>query len=202
MPFARRTGVSSFFALSSLAAAFVTGGSIQNKQDTVWKRYYNPEAGYCVDYPARWYKADAFDGSGLYVMTGMKKHSRATGEIDIGRFRESASKEAHPANISLQDVFQTHMDGLKKFERAERMEVLEQRPMDIGGVPGLFTKDRYYDPQDRSTWMEEVLFIQSKGEMYRIELECKADQMDRFEPVFSHLVSTIQFSCSSPHGSN
>jgi hypothetical protein len=189
MPGARSSCLVTCFALSSLFAASPP------KQDTVWKRYYNPDAGYCVSYPARWYKGDAFDGSGLYVMTGVKKHSRATGEIDIGLFRNTASTEARTATISLVDDFRSHADGLKKFERAERMEVLEQRPMELAGDPGLFTKDRYYDPQDRSTWVEEILFVHRKNELYRIELECKADQADRFEPVFSRLLSTFQFDC-------
>jgi len=130
-------------------------------------------------------------------MTGVKKHSRATGEIDIGIFALPSGNEAHAANISLIEDFRSHADGLKKFERAERMEVLEQRPMQVAGDSGLFTKDRYYDPQDRSTWIEEVLFVQRKNELYRIELECKADQADRFEPVFAHLLSTFQFECGS-----
>jgi hypothetical protein len=185
-----------FFALSSLSAAFAYAASIP-KQDTAWKRYYNPGSGYCVSYPSRWYRGDAFDGSGLYVMTGVKKHSRATGEIDIGTFGISGGNEAHAANISLIEDFRSHVDGLKKFERAERMEVLEQHPIEIAGNSGLLTKDRYYDPQDRSTWIEEVLFVQRKNDVYRIELECRADQVDRFEPVFAHLLSTFQFDCES-----
>jgi hypothetical protein len=88
---------------------------------------------------------------------------------------------------------------LQKFERAERMEVLEQRPMEVAGNSGLFTKDRYYDPQDRSTWLEEILFLQRKNDIYRLELECKADQADRFERVFMHLVSTLRFDCPTAH---
>jgi hypothetical protein len=197
MPAVRNSSLAVCFALSFLAGALAYAGSTL-KQDAVWKRYYNPGAGYCISYPARWYKSDAFDGSGLYVMSGVKKHSRATGEIDIGLFRNLASNGPYATNISLKDDFQSHADGLKKFERAERMEVLEQRPMDVAGSSGLFTKDRYYDPQDRSNWVEEVLFIHRKDEIYRVELECRADQVDRFEQVFSHLVSTIEFDCGIP----
>jgi hypothetical protein len=194
---ARSSYLVTCFALSSLAALFAYGASIP-KQDSVWKRYYNSNAAYCVSYPSRWYKADAFDGSGLYVMSGVKKHSRATGEIDIAVFRNPAIGQARATNISLKDDFESHVDGLKKFERAERIEVLEQRPMEVAGSSGLFTKDKYYDPQDRSTWVEEVLFVQRKDEIYRVELECKADQAGRFEAVFSHLVSTLEFDCPSP----
>lgn len=195
MPVARSSYFVSWFALSSLVAGFAVAGSVP-RQDTAWKRYFNASAGYCVSYPAHWYKADAFDGSGLYVMTGVKKHSRATGEIDIGLFRDAASVAARATNISLVEDFQSHVDGLKKFERAERVEVLEQRPMDVAGNSGLLTKDRYYDPQDRSTWLEEVLFIHRKDDIYRLELECKSEQADRFERVFTQLLGTLQFDCA------
>lgn len=201
MPLVRSSSLVVCFGLCSLIAVLAYAGSTP-KQDLVWKRYFNAETGYCVSYPTRWYKADAFEGSGLYVMTGAKKHSRATGEIDIALFREPATPEAHAVAISLKEHFDSHVDGLKKFERAERMEVLEQHPIEVAGLTGLLTKDRYYDPQDRSTWMEEVVFIERNSDLYRIEMECKADQANRFEPVFSHLVSTLQFDCGGSNRSN
>jgi hypothetical protein len=184
------------FALSSLLPTLSQAGSTVSL-DSSWKPYFNVQGKFCVSYPARWYKSDAFDGSGLYVMAGVKKHSRATGEIDVAVFHEPAQGSAHPVNVSLKDSFQRHVDGLQKFERAERMQVLEQRPMDVAGKVGLFTKDQYYDPQDRSTWIDEVLFVMHGDDVYRLELECKADQVDRFEPVFSHLISTLQFDCGA-----
>src|ERR1700752_4990683 len=94
------------FALSWLIAPAYAGS--QHSLASAWKQYYNPNARYCVSYPARWYKADAFDGSGLYVMTGTKKHSRATGEIDIAFFANPAGIQARAATISLKDDFDAH----------------------------------------------------------------------------------------------
>lgn len=193
MPVTRRISSFTAFAISSLLA--YGGAPSTTSLDSSWSHYFNPDARYCVSYPSRWYKADAFDGSGLYVMAGAKKHARATGEIDVTLFPNPTSGAAHAANVSLKDTFDLHVEGLQKFERAERMEVLEQKPMDIAGAQGLFTKDRYYDPQDRSHWIEEVLFVQHGGDVYRLELECKEDQVSRFEPVFSHVVRSFQFDC-------
>ena len=194
MPPVRSRFASVCFALSSLAAT--AGAGRTQRQDAAWKRYYNSDAKYCVSYPAHWYKADAFDGSGLYVTTGVKKHSRPTGEIDVAFFRDPYTSASHTTVVTLKEDFQTHVEGLTKFERAERMQVLEQRPIDVSGNAGLLTKDRYYDPQDRSTWIEEILFVHYKDQIYRVELECKADQADRFEPVFSRLISSLQFDCA------
>ena len=89
------------------------------------------------------------------------------------------------------------MAGLRKFQRAERVEVIETREMQFLGHTALFTKNRFYDPQERATWAEEIMFVNRNGTLYRIELECRADQLDRFEPVFSHLLATFQFDCET-----
>jgi hypothetical protein len=195
MPLACSRVVNVCFAISLLAGRAYPGSTAS--RDSVWKRYYNSDGKYCVSYPARWYKADAFEGSGLYVATGVKKHSRATGEIDVAFFRDPLKTTSHTPVVALKEDFEAHVEGLTKFERAERMQVMEQRTIDISGSAGLLTKDRYYDPQDRSTWVEEILSVYHSNQIYRVELECKADQLQRFEPVFSRLISSLQFDCAA-----
>ncbi len=186
------------FALLSLSGFFMYAGTV-SKQDTVWKRYYNPLAKFCVSYPARWYKGDAFEGSGLYVIAGIKKHSRAVGEIDVSVFRTGAKNEFHNETVSLTEDFRAHVEGLKKFERAERVQIVDQHPTQISGSGALYTKDTYYDPQDRSDWTEEVLFIRKNQDVYRLELECKSDQLLRFDRVFTELVNSFALDCGETH---
>jgi hypothetical protein len=101
------------------------------------------------------------------------------------------------APISLVEDLRVHLAGLKKFERAERVEILEQRELKFLGHSALFTKNRYYDPQERANWAEEILFINRNGTLYRLELECRLDQLGRFEPVFSQLMNTFRFDCAA-----
>jgi hypothetical protein len=182
------------FAL--ISAAVLCAGSFTEKQDRSWKAYANPQWGYCVSYPSRWLKGDAFDGAGIYVETGSKKYSRPMGEIDIGVLAEEAPPAARATQLKLVDDLETHFDGLKKFERAEAIEILEKRDMELLGNAALFTKDRYYDPQERARWVEEIIFARHKGALYRLELECRDDQLARFEPVFQMFVSTFRFDCN------
>jgi hypothetical protein len=180
------------FACVAVACA----GSSTEKQDRAWKAYANPQWGYCVSYPARWLKGDAYDGAGIYVKTGLKKFSRAVGEIDIGVIPDEAAPAVRTAPVKLVDDLETHFDGIKKFERAEGIEILEKREMQLVGDSALFTKDRYYDPQERAKWAEEIIFVRHKGALYRLELECRDDQLARFEPVFQRFVSTFRFDCN------
>lgn len=183
------------FAFVSLCGFLASGGSA-NRLDTSWKRYRNPQWGYCVSYPRRWYKGDAFEGSGLFVETGAKKFSKPVGEIDVAAVSTPSDNGPKPVLLTLVDDLKLHLAGLAKFERAERMEVLEQRPLSLVGKPALFTKDRYYDPLERATWIEELVFTHRNDTVYRLELECRADQVQRFEPVFTRVVDTFRFECA------
>jgi hypothetical protein len=191
----RRKALWCCFAFSSLLPAVVNAGGIP-KQDRAWKRYYNPSFGYCVSYPSRWFRGEAFDGAGLFVKTGASRFSRPLGAIDFAVL-DSPPADARLAPISLVEDLRVHLAGLKKFERAERMEILEQRELKFLGHSALFTKNRYYDPQERANWAEEILFINRNGTLYRLELECRLDQLGRFEPVFSQLMNTFQFDCAA-----
>ncbi|MBV9611057.1 MAG: hypothetical protein JO091_01230 [Acidobacteriaceae bacterium] len=181
------------FAFSPLLALLANAGSAP-KQDSSWKRYYNTQWGYCVSYPARWRRGDAFEGSGIFVETGTKKQSNPLGEIDIAALPAPVEKP----QLSFVDDVQVHLEGLQKFERAQQMELLEQRPMDFFSHSALFTKERYYDPLERARWVDEMVFTQRENVLYRLELECRADQLARFEPVFTRFVSSFEFDCT-PH---
>lgn len=161
------------------------------KQDRSWKAYENARWGYCVSYPSRWVKGDAFDGAGIFVATGVKRFSRPIGEIDV----EALPDSSEGASLTLVENRDAHLEGLKKFERAESVEILDQREMQIAGNQALFTKDRYYDPQERATWVDEIIFTERNGTVYRLELECRADQVERFEPVFQIFVNTFRLNC-------
>jgi hypothetical protein len=167
------------------------GGSTP-KQDRSWKRYYNSQWGYCVSYPSRWQKGDAFDGSGMFFETGVNRESNPLGEIDVNALLD---RSANP-HFNLVDTIQVHLDGLRKFERAEQVQLLEQRAMDLLGSSALFAKEQYYDPLEHAKWIEEIVFTARQNVLYRLELECRADQLTRFEPVFTHFVSTFQFDCA------
>lgn len=188
----------SCFAFSSVLPVMLTAGPPSTSHlDSSWKRYSNPQSGFCVSYPARWHRGDAFDGSGLYVESGpSKKLLNPVGEIDVAAIPGSAASASQPRMSFVEDV-QVHLEGLRKFERAQQMEILEQRPMDLIGNRAFFTKERYYDPLERAKWVDEFVFTQHGGVLYRLELECRADQLNRFEPVFTHLVSTFEFDCGA-----
>ncbi len=103
-----------------------------------------------------------------------------------------------PASVPLVENVQAHLDGLKKFERAQKLELLDKHEMQLVGSSALFTKDRYYDPLERASWVDEIVFTSRSQTLYRLELECRADQLTRFEPVFT-LSGKHDFSSTAKH---
>lgn len=132
----------------------------------------------------------------MFVKTGLKKRSRPVAAIAIGAFPNPPEDHTQPTPIRLIENFQLHVEGVKKFQRAQRLEILEKRAMDLSGNSALFTKDRYFDPLDGATWVDEIVLVDRNETLYTLELECRSDQLARFETVFRRFVSTFDFDCS------
>lgn len=177
--------------LSVLFSCFSSPGA-SSRQDAAWKHYQNRDPGYCVEFPARWVRGEVSEGAGMFFETGVKKFSRPLGEMDVS----ALSDDEMQGNLSTVDYLQDHLEGLRKFERAERLEIVDKRETNLLNAPALFLKDSYYDPQDRATWVDEMLLARFKGRLYRLELECRADTLNRFEPVFSRFVGSFRFECN------
>lgn len=162
--------------------------------DRAWKTYLNRTAGFCISYPSRWAKSETYDGSGLAVTAGMKKHSPIpVGSMDV---RALPGSDLHPASRTLDSDFDLQLTGLKKFVRAEEVEILDRRTFTLGASPSLFVKVRYLDPRDRRIWVDEIVFTRHDHLSYRLELEARADQLERFEANFNQFVNSFQMECS------
>src|SRR3954447_3580026 len=192
-------GISGLYRLTAafalLAAANCSPAGSIPRQDRAWKVYLNRTAGFCIAYPSRWAKSETYDGSGLAVTTGMKKHS----PIPVGSMDVSAlslpTAQIRSASLAFDDDFDLQMAGLKKFARAEQVQVLEKRMFTLATSPSLFVKIRYLDPRDRRLWIDEVIFTRHDRLSYRLELETRADQLDRFEANFTQFVNSFQMEC-------
>src|SRR5437764_3937533 len=140
-----------FLALACVTLAVSDSGSAASalRQDRAWKVYLNRSTGFCISYPSRWAKSETYDGSGLAVATGMKRHS----PIPVGSMDVSALAipgfQVRAAAMALDDDFDVQLAGLKKFARAEQVEIMERRTFTLAASPSLFVKIRYLDPRDR-----------------------------------------------------
>jgi hypothetical protein len=169
------------------------------KQDRAWKQYRNAHWGYCVNYPARWMRDRAYDGKGLFVRTGITKFSASpSGGIDVS-IQERPGSAQRAASLDLEDSLQFHLESVVKFQRAQQMQVMETRQMTIADSPALFAKDQYFDPLERASWVEEVIFASRGDQLYRLELVCRAKEAERFERVFQRVVDSFSFRCVDAH---
>jgi hypothetical protein len=102
------------------------------------------------------------------------------------------------ADSTLLDEVLLHLDNLKKFGLAERLRILERHDTMLSGSPALFARDTYYDPQNHAAMVEEIIFADHAGMLYRLELSSRADELPRMEPLFQHLATSFRFDCP-PH---
>jgi len=127
----------------------------------------------------------------------MKKHS----PIPVGSMDVSALAipgiQVRSASLALDDDFDVQLAGLKRFARAEQVEIMERRTFTLAASPSLFVKIRYLDSRDRRLWIDEVIFTRRDGLSYRLELETRADQLQRFEANFAQFVNSFQMNCGS-----
>ncbi|MGH9585107.1 MAG: hypothetical protein ACRD4O_19480 [Bryobacteraceae bacterium] len=179
----------------ALLVGLASGAGRTNRLDRgTWKRYRNRQFGYCVSYPSRWVKGEASYGAGIWVEAGRKKQLSPLGEMDVGALANTGA-DVKTAPASLLGDLTAHLQGMKRFERARRMRIVERRAIDILGSSALLLKDRYDDPLDGTAWVDEAIFTGRKEAVYRLELECRADQIARFEPVFERFSGSFRFEC-------
>jgi hypothetical protein len=162
-----------------------------SKLDSAWRTYSNKQLGYCVEYPSRWVREKAVEGDGIYFETGEKKFSLPIAEIDVSVVDDQP--------LQTEDYVRIHLEGLRKFERAEQVEILESRAIALPNLAGLLNKNRYFDPQDGKPWVDELVVAVYGEKLYRLELECRADRIERFEPVFSHMLKSFRLECNERH---
>jgi hypothetical protein len=174
------------FCLSDLARA----GALP-REDTAWKNYYSPQGGYCVDYLSRWVSGYAFEGVGFFLKPPANAHSRSLAEIDVAVLDQRDG-------LTLADEVQLHIDGLRKFELAERIQLRGQHEAQLSGGPALFSADTYFDPQNKTMVDDEMVVANHGGKLYRLELTTDSDGLKRFEPTFQRMLNSFRFDCP-PH---
>ncbi|HEX4773334.1 MAG TPA: hypothetical protein VH351_21050 [Bryobacteraceae bacterium] len=179
--------------LALLASAYCISAASFRNLDSSWKTYSNAKSGFCVEYPAHWVRAAAFEGDGMYVETGVKKFSLPIGEIDVSVVRDGV--------VPLEDYLKLHIESLQKFERARDVEVLETRAITLHDVSGVLMRNRYFDPQDARPWIDEVAVVTQRDseKIFRLELECRADSLQRFEAVFTRVLNSFHLDCNERH---
>lgn len=166
----------------------LAGAASVPRMDRSWKKYQDSHSGFCFSYPKRWVHEEAAEGSGVYFESGSKKGALPQGEIDVAVLPDQSSHG--------EDYVQLHLAGLQKFERAQKLELLASGAIKVGGMKGVFSRNRYFDPLEKSLWVDELVVAGHGTTLYKLELECRADQLQRFEAVFDRFLNSFSPDCN------
>ena len=82
--------------------------------------------------------------------------------------------------------------------------MLETRAITLGDLNGVLARNRYFDPQDATPWIDELVVVAQRDneKVYRLELECRADAVQRFEAVFTRVLNSFHVDCNDRHWSS
>lgn len=139
-----------------------------------------------MEYPKHWIRSDAAGETGIAFSTGEKRYSMPVGEIDV-------TVLTTPDDSS--QLLQAHMEGVKKFVRAEEMQILDSENITVDGTPATLMKDRYRDRLEKQDWTEEIIYARHDDKLYRLEVVSRSDEAARFQLMFGRMVRSFSFEC-------
>lgn len=171
-----------------LSFACIAGAGSVPKLDRTWKKYKDRSLGFCVSYPARWMRGEGSDGTGVYFAASAHSNEVPAGEIDVAVLKD----QFPPAT----DYVELHLAGLRQFERAQKIELLGSAAFTLAGMRAVFNKTRYFDPLEKASWVDELIVAGQGSTLYRLQLECRDQDLTRFEAVFHRLVASFVPECT------
>lgn len=179
------------FAIVLRATAISAGGT---KQSAQWSHCRNARWGFCVDYPASWKASEAKDGSGIKLYPRANEKASSATYISIGGLPDQP--DVGNANIVLDDSppldlegnFMRALDGLREYDHATDIRVLEKRKLAFQGYGALSTKYEYRRGADATLWQSDTIWINKEYIIFTATLFGRPEELRNLEPVYQDIV--------------
>ena len=176
--------------LGSLAiAAGQTSPSARTGQLSGWKRYCQPEGGFCFKYPGPWSMlGEVLNGKGVVVAPPQKEDRRALWDaVTVALVVPRPTGDEEP--LGLNGVIERATSGLR--ENGQNFETLQRQERMVDHRPAQMLKTRYRERSNGHDWIEEMIFIEGPdNEIYSVALKCSPLSLARLEPMFSQVLAS------------
>jgi hypothetical protein len=172
-------GLASFAASQAAAPA--------HKPAVPWKRYCQPNAGFCFKYPPTWTMlGEVFDGNGVVVAPPQRDEQPLQSEVTVAMV--APPKDSDDA-LGLDAIIQQAAAGMR--ESGQDFQTLRRQERTVDAKPAELLKAQYHEKSTGKDWVEELIFIQGPdNEIYSVALKCTPSDIVHLEPVFSEIVRT------------
>ena len=196
-----RSSLLTMVALAPVAlAAAQTPSRPQASKSAAWKRYCQPEGGFCFKYPGSWSMlGEVFNGNGVVVAPPQKQDRALWDAITVALVVPAPTGDEEP--ISLNGVIEQASSGLR--ESGQDFQTLQRQERTIDHKPAQMLKVRYHEKANTHDWIEEMIFIEGPdNEIYSIALKCSPQNLAHLEPVLSGVLAGWSLPAAEPSASD
>ncbi len=172
--------------LASVAASQTAAPA--HKPAVPWKRYCQPNAGFCFKYPSSWTMlGDVFDGNGVVVAPPQKEDRALWYEITLAMV--APSPEGDEEGPGLNGIIEQAMAAMR--EAGQNFVTLQRQERTVDHQPAQMLKARYREKATGHDWVEEMIFIQGQeNEIYSVALKSAPQDLARLEPVLKGVLDS------------
>jgi len=172
--------------LASVAAAQASAPA--HKPAVPWKRYCQPNAGFCFKYPSNWTMlGEVFDGNGVVVAPPQKEDRALWFEITLAMV--APSPEGDEEGPGLNGIIEQAMAAMR--EAGQNFVTLQRQERAVDHQPAQMLKAKYREKATGHDWVEEMIFIQGpENEIYSVALKCAPQDLARLEPVLKGVLDS------------
>jgi hypothetical protein len=153
-----------------------------------WKRYCQPDDGFCFKYPSSWKMlGEIYDGKGVVVAPVQKEEQSLWDEITVAMV--APPTEGDDEGIGLNGVIEQAAAGMR--DAGQNFQTLQRQQRTVDAKPAEMLKAQYQDKTTGRDWVEELVFIQGPdNEIYSVALKAVPQNMAKLERVFTEVLRT------------
>jgi hypothetical protein len=153
-----------------------------------WKRYCQPDGGFCFKYPGSWKMlGEIYDGKGVVVAPVQKEDQSFWDNITVAMV--APPTEGDDEGIGLKGVIEQATAGMR--EAGVNFQTLQRQDRTVDAKPAAMLKAQYRDKATGRDWIEELVFIEGPdNEIYSVALKSAPDHAFRLELTLAEVLRT------------
>ena len=169
-------------ALGAIAAA-----QPPSPQGTPWKRYCQPQGGFCFKYPQSWSMlGEVFDGNGVVVAPPQKEDRSLWDSITVALVIPPPEGDQQP--LGLDGVIGQATSNLQRD--GQSFETLQRHEGTVDHKPAQMLRVRYREKANGHDWIEQIVFIEGPdNEIYSVVLKCSPQNLALLEPALNEVLA-------------
>src|SRR5208283_549649 len=165
-----------------------TSPSAPGRRPAPWKRYCQPNGGFCFKYPSSWTMlGEIFNGNGVVVAPPQKQERALWDAITVALVVPPPEGDEEPSGLN--GVIAQATASLR--EAGQAFETLQRQQRTVDHKPAQMLKVRYREKPTGHDWIEKIVFIEGPdNEIYSVALKCSPQDLSRLEPVLAGVLSS------------